>query len=397
MKKKAELNKEIATLRSKALNLLTQGDVTAAKEASDQLEAKLAELESLNDETENNNTFKPINGGTATMTKDKDFIKKVHGAVNQFLRKGWQGMDAEAKTLIKPVDASDTPGQIEGVDSRGGVLVPVETADFVVRESGGVYRLRDRVQNFFPRSKSGKIPMLANPTAGLVAQFDEFPASGINRGQITFGSINYSVKDYGLIIPVSNDLLRDANVDVFAEIMEQFARAQRNTENEFIVAAVNALTSGHEVAITGWQGICKALNSTTPIGSPDKVIITNSDGVNWLDTLTNDNGTPILTQALVDNPRMTFRGYEVIQLSDATLPTATPEQGHDYGAIPFIVGQLYDAAVFVERQNIEIMYNPYADSAFAKNATDVRVTCRLDCQAKFGTAVQKLTYTPAND
>ena len=239
--------------------------------------------------------------------------------------------------------------------------------------------------------------MLSNPEAGLIAQFDEFPASGITKGDIKFGSINYSVKDYGLIVPVSNDLLRDANVDVFAEIMEQFNRAQRNTENAFILAAIDTLTAGEEVVMTDWKDLNKALISTTPIGSPDKVIVTNSDGVAYLDTLTDSQGRPLLTQALVDDPKMRYRGYEVIQLSDASLPTGTPEEGHDYGAVPFIVGNLYDAAMFVERQGLEIMYNPYADSAFQKNATDVRITCRLDCQGKFASAVKKLLWTKEND
>ena len=397
MKKRAELLKVVNGLRKTVVDLMAAGKYDEAKTASDDLAAKLDELETLQETPATSNNLKPISnlGGMTNMnTKEKRL--QVHAAVNQYLRRGWQGMDAEAKTLIKPVDSTDTPGQVEAVDNRGGVLVPVETADYVVRQATGNYRLRTRVQEHFPASKAGKIPLLNNPTAGLVAQFDEFPSAGINKGQVQFGAVNYTVKDYGLIVPVSNDLLRDASVDVFAEIMEQFMRAQVVTENTMILAAIDSAVA-QVTEITDWKGITKALNKTTPIGNPDKVIITNSDGYNWLDTLTDTVGHPILTQALVDNPKRMFRGYEVIQLPDETLPTATPEADHDYGAIPFYVGSLYDAVMFVERQGLEVMYNPYADSAFSKNATDVRVTCRLDAKSKFASAMQKLTYTPAND
>ena len=140
--------------------------------------------------------------------------------------------------------------------------------------------------------------------------------------------------------------------------------------------------------MTGWQDILKELNGTDPVGAVDKVIVTNTDGYNYLDTLTDDQGRPILTQALVDNPRRIFRGYEVIQLPTASLATVE-------GAIPFYVGSLRDAVYLVERQGLTFSYNPYSDSAYSKNATDIRVTCRLDCVTKFASAVKKLTYTPS--
>ena len=77
----------------------------------------------------------------------------------------------------------------------------------------------------------------------------------------------------------------------------------------------------------------------------------------------------------------------------SVLPNTTDSE------IPFYVGSLYDAIAFFEHADggMEISYNPYSDSAFAKNATDVRVVARLDCQTKFSGAIKKLLYTPAED
>lgn len=370
MKRRAELLQEINATRTKVIDLLQAGNVDEAKKFNDELDKLNKIFNELPTETVERKSVK----------MDKNVIKN---AVNAYLHKGWKGMSDEQKTALKPVNSTDTPGQVETVANRGGVLVPVEVSDFVGRMDTGVYRLRTRVSEYFARTLSGKIPLANNPTAGLVAQFDELPASGISKGQITFGSVDWTVKDYGLIVPVSNDLLADAEADVMGVIGEQFYRAQVITENNMILAAIDA--NGAATAASDWTDILKAVNGTAPIGGGDKVIVTNTDGFNYLDTLVDDQKRPILTQALVDDPRRIFRGYEVIQLPNEILATDSTT-----GAIPFYVGSLKDAVYFIERQGLEIAYNPYSDSAYAKNAVDVRVTCRLDCKTKFASAVKKL-------
>ena len=372
MKKKAELLRAINAQRKKVIDLIAGGHVEEAKVANDELSKMNDEFEKLPDE--------PMKGVKAM---DKGMLKK---AVNQYLHKGWSGMDDESKAFLKPINATDSPGQVETVANRGGVFVPVETADFVEMMSTGVYRLRTLVSEYFSRTLSGKIPLANNPIAGLVEMFDEYDTNGISKKDIKFGSVSWQVKDYGVIVPVSSDLIADAEADVMGVIGEVFARAQVNTENQMILAAIDA--NGSATAIADWKDLLKYTNATSPVGG-EKKIVTNSDGYNYLDTLVDDNGRPILTQALVDNPKRIFRGYEVIQLPNDALPTDATT-----GAIPFYVGSFKDAVVFVERKGMEISYNPYSDSAYSKNAVEVRVTCRLDAKTKFASAVKKLEYTP---
>lgn len=371
MKKKAELLQAINAQRKVVLGLLKDGKVDEAKDASDKLETMQVEFDALPEDKPAERTVKPMDR--------KEQIKK---AVNSYLHRGWKGMDDAARQILKAVDATDAPGQVESVANRGGVLVPVETADFVGMMDTGVYRLRTRVSEYFARTLSGKIPLANNPTSGLVEFFNELPASGITKKDIKFGVVDWTVKDYGVIVPVSRDLIADAEADVYGVIAEQFFRAQVITENQLILDAIAANGS---TAIDDWKGILKQLNATAPVGGTDKVVVTNTDGYNYLDTLTDEQGRPILTQALVDNPRRIFRGYEVIQLPNAVLAT------DDTAGIPFIVGSLRDAVYMIERQGLEISYNPWSDSAYSKNAVDVRVTCRLDCKTKFADAAKKLT------
>ena len=375
MKKKAETLKAINQKRKEVLDALTAGNTEQAKTASDELEVLMKNYEAMPTESTAERMVNKM---------DKGVLKK---AVNSYLHKGWHGMSDEEKQVLRADNSTDTPGQVETVANRGGVLVPVETADFVGRMDTGVYRLRKRVSEYFARTLSGKIPLAENPTSGLVQLFDELPASGITKGQMTFASVNWQAKDYGLIVPVSKELLADAEADVMGVLAEQFFRAQVITENNMILTAIDA--NGNATAITDWKDILKHINATAPVGGTDKVVITNTDGYNYLDTLVDDQGRPILTQALVDDPRRIFRGYEVIQLPNAVLATDSTT-----GAIPFYVGSLRDAVYFIERQGLEIEYNPYSDSAFGKNAVDVKITCRMDCKTKFASAVKKLAYTP---
>lgn len=376
MKKKAEVLQAINSQRKQVLDLLTEGKTAEAKEASDKLDVLVKEYDAMPAEALAERKRTSMN---------KEQVKK---AVNAYLHKGFRGMTDEEKQALRPIDATDTPGQVETVANRGGVLVPVEVADFVGRMDTGVYRLRTRVSEYFARTLSGKIPLADNPTTGLVQLFDEYPAGGgISKGQVTFGSVSWQVKDYGLIVPVSSDLMKDAEADIMGVLGEQFFRAQVITEDAMILAAIDA--NGAATAVTNWKDILKAINATAPVGGTDKVVVTNTDGWNYLDTLVDDNGRPVLTQALVDDPKRIFRGYEVIQLPNEVLATDSTT-----GAIPFYVGSLRDAVYFIERQGLEISYNPYSDSAYAKNAVDVRITCRLDCKTKFASAVKKLAYTP---
>lgn len=384
MKKRTELMRAINAKRKTLLDFLNDGKMAEAKAAGDELEKMMNELDTLEDEPSPVNP-KPVNGGK--MMDGKVDVAAVKRAVNKFLHRGWKALDEADRGLLKPVNAVDAPGQVESVPNRGGVLVPVEVADFVARIDTGVYRLRTRVDNYAARSKSGTIPLLNNPTAGLVQFFDELPQGGIQKGDIKFGSVQYNVGDYGLIVPVSNDLMADANADVYGVIAEQFARAQVITEDKMIFDAIDGAVGSVET-MTSWKDLVKGINSVAPVGGTDKVIITNGDGYSYLDTLTDDVGHPILTQALIDNPRQYFRGREVIQIPDEILPTDTD------GGIPFYVGSLRDAVYFIERKGITIDYNPYSDSAYGRNAVDVRVICRLDCKAKFASAVKKFVYTP---
>lgn len=378
MKRKAELMASINEKRKQVLDLLQAGDVDNAKKANDELDKLNKEYNELPIEVERK--LKPMD--------KKEKLMQVRKAVDNYLRRGWNGMSDEDRQVVKPMNTVSTPGNVEDgtIATKGAALVPVETADFVSTMDAGVYRLRDLVQNYFTNTKSGKIPMVANPTDTLT-NFDELPSGGMHKTDVTVSAINFDVDNYGDLIPVSNQLLEDSTSSVFDLISSVFVKKNRNTENALIIAAIQSL--GAATAVHTWQAIADAVNETDPIDGTDKVILTNTDGGSFLaDQVDNDHYVLIQPNAL--SPVKYFRGYRVIQLPKSQLPNAVSD-----GAIPFIVGSLYDAVCFVERRGLVITTNPYGDS-FAQDGTDVRVTARYDCQPKFSGAVKLLAYTPSN-
>ena len=388
-KKRAEILKAINAKRVEILDLLDKNNLIAAKEASVELQKLQADYDA-ECEDKPANHFKPINinGGIATMNKRK----ALNAAVRVMLLRGYNALNDEQKQLLMPVDAIDNPGQVEGVANRGGVLVPVETANVIKEMSTGTVRLRERCDSYQTGTKSGTIPAGENPDDGLT-DFDELPAGGMPVGDEKFSPINFNVHDYGRVTKVSKQLLSDANSDLMGFLTRAFAKRQVNTENARVIATLEAACGATATAVTGWKGIIGAINKSIPLGVVGSaVILTNQDGWDYLDTLTDEQGRPLLTLDLKDHARYTFRGYEVIVVESKFLPTDEDDAttSHTGTGIPFFVGSLWDAVIFIEREGLEIAMSEHA--AFNQNAIAVRVVTRFDVETKFASAMKKVTY-----
>lgn len=380
MKKKAELLQKINAQRKQVLDLLQANNIDEAKKASDELEKLQKDFDAMPDDS--------VQAGKGKAMDKKEKMLQIKKAVNTFLRRGWQGMSDEDRQLVRAVDATGSPAQVESTSvQKGGALVPVETADFAMTMNAGVYRLRDKVFNYFANTKSGKIPMVSNPSDTLT-NFDEYPSTGMHITDVTINSVDFNCADYGDIVPVSNDLLEDETTSVIDIVAQVFNKKNRNTENSLIINAIKSL--GAATAVHTWQEIDSAINATDPVDGTDKVIITNTDGGDIL-AQTVDNNHYLLVQPDMTNPRKYWRGYEVIQLPKTLLPNDITDS-----SVPFIVGSLYDAVCFVERRGLVVTANPFGAS-FAKNGTDIRISARYDCKTKFAGAVKLLAYTPAED
>ena len=258
-----------------------------------------------------------------------------------------------------------TPGQVGATPEKGGYLVPEEQMTQLREYRKAYTALKPFCNVQTANSTSGKAPTLGDETGKLI-QFDEL--TDINKDDISFGQITYSIKDYGDIIPVSNQILQDADVNLMQVIGQRFARKAINTENAEILGLLSGLSA---TAITGYKQLMKALNvDLDPSYYAGARIFTNQDGFQWLAELEDGQKRPLLVPDVAAPDTYRFRGKEVVVLSNNTLASNAAKK-----TIPFYVGSMADYVAFFQRLGVEVAVSQ--EAGFVQYSTLIRAVERF--------------------
>ena len=266
------------------------------------------------------------------------------------------------------------PGQIESISEYGGYLVPEEQLT-TIREYRKAYaQLKDCCHVIYANSTKGKWPTLGEET-GLLLNFTEM--TSIKESDFEFGQADYEIADYGDIIPVSNQLIADANVNILSIVGQRLARKVVNTENSLILSKLAALKA---TTISSFQGLNKALiKDLDPVYWANAKIFTNQDGFLWLSNLVDAQQRPLLQPDVVEPNVYRYRGKPVVVLPNSILANTTTTGSSPTTTAPFYIGNLSDYLMFFERQGVEIATS--TEYLFAKYATALR------CVVRFGVAL----------
>lgn len=183
-----------------------------------------------------------------------------------------------------------------------------------------------------------------------------------------FERLDYEIEKYAGYFPVTNELLADSDANITNTIIQWIGDESRVTANKLIL---NVIKTKAETKLEGLNGIKKALNVT--LGSAFKAtskIITNDDGLQYLDTLKDGNGRyilqadPIIPMSMWLCAGATKVPVEVIPNSDM------PSTGNK---APFIIGDLKEGIVFWDRQLMSIKMSDIASigdlNAFEEDLT----------------------------
>lgn len=361
MRKSIELRKELDALKNRIQTLQGEDKIQEAK-------ALLPELEDLKNQVavaealEESSTPSPIyvQGG---IVKDAKVENRI---LNKLLmNRALTEEEKEYLDLTQCVkNAAGTPGQVGATDEKGGYLIPDEQYNRILEFRRQYTELKTFCTVRAAGSRHGVQPAVGEETAKLTA-FDEL--NEINQSDIDFSQITYDIKSYGDIIPVARELLQDTDVDLVGLIGRRFARKAVNTENDQILTLVKqkSATEGAD-----YKAIQTALNKTLdPEISATARIFTNQSGFDYLDSLTDTNGRPLLTVSLADPAQRLFKGRPITVLKDTLL-------AGDSGKLPFIVGSMADYVHFFERAGVEVATS--MEAGFTKNAVLFR------CIERFG-------------
>ena len=181
-----------------------------------------------------------------------------------------------------------------------------------------------------------------------------------------FERLDYEIEKYAGYFPVTNELLADSDANI--TLIQWIGDESRVTANKLIL---NVIKTKAETKLEGLNGIKKALNVT--LGSAFKAtskIITNDDGLQYLDTLKDGNGRYIL-QADPITPMSMWLCAGATKVPVEVIPNSDmPSTGNK---APFIIGDLKEGIVFWDRQLMSIKMSDIASigdlNAFEEDLT----------------------------
>lgn len=196
----------------------------------------------------------------------------------------------------------------------GGALIPEELLA-PVKVPEDVIDLARIVKVVKVNSGAGKYPVIkkSGSTMTSVAEL----AANPELAKPTITEVPYDIETYRGYIPVSQEVIDDADYDVAGLIAEEIADQELNTRNAAIAAVLKTATAK---AVTGLDGLKEVFNVDLKKAYNAKAVISASL-YNVLDTLKDNDGRYLLqTDITVASGKRLF-GNEVVVLDDDIIGT----------------------------------------------------------------------------
>lgn len=398
-----EIHDDAAKLAAMAMDD-TQKDEDVAKQRG-ALDAKVARLNALQAAYnarlgEDAGNLQPAGDHAQERTriellKSREYARAFAHAIRTGARPGHDMSAAQHKILYDAltIGGGSTPGE------DGGFLVPEEIDHAIHEYSRAVMPLADLLGQMTVNSNSGWFPVVTNPSKGMTKMGSEVTQITTSE-QPEFKRVSYVLSTYADWLPISNELASDEVSNLFGYISNFYARKYVLTRNELALAALDKLTAGAIKKTDDALVLLKtALNvELDPEISVLSTILTNQSGFNYLDSLKDDNGRPLLMPDPTQSTGYLFKGRPVKVASNAVLPNRTvTDTGATKGDYyPIYVGNFEQYATLFTRQALELASTDVGGSAFRTNSIEVRGIARLDCQIfDAAAAVKKEIFIPA--
>ena len=355
---------EAKTAEAKSFMSGENKDVSKANELMNEVDALKSEYETEKRIYEAEKA-KGIEGATAHDGADVPEKKELTG--EQIVAK-------EVRSIMTRVADKDL---VESVDADGGYTVPEDIVTRVNHYPEIVYSFLDDISVENVTTNKGARTYQKKADTEAFIDLDENGAITKKIAAPQFERITYAIQDRAGFMPVSNDLIHDSDANITGIVTEWLGRANIATANEKILAIIEAKEA---VALDGVAGIKEVVNVT--LGQAYKAgakIITNDDGLNYLDTLVDLNGRPLLNPDPTDAAKLQLRCGTVVVPIKVVPNKAFPSEGTK---IPFVIGDLKAGIRKYNRQSMSLNASDVAVlgdfNAFAMNMTLIRAILRDD-------------------
>lgn len=268
----------------------------------------------------------------------------------------------------------------EGTPADGGYAVPEDILTLIEKRREAKSSLIDLVSTEPVKTNKGSRTYKKRSQQTGFTKVGEGAKIGI-KNTPAFERIDYEIEKYAGYFPVTNELLEDSDQNIVNELVEWIGDESRVTRNKLIIEAIK---TNDEVEINGLDGIKNALNVTLGQAfKPTSSIITNDDGLQYLDTLKDTEGKYIL-QPDPANPMVQKICAGATTVPLVVLPNADLETSEN--KIPLIIGDLYEGIKFWDRKKMNIKMSDIAQigelNAYEEDLTIFRAIEREDVSVK---------------
>jgi len=252
------------------------------------------------------------------------------------------GKELEVREAIKGYVRSKGTVRAGFTSVEGGALIPVEllAPKKALKDKIDLTKFINIVK---VNSGSGKYPFIAG-AGGVMVTVAELAANPeLAKPVIT--EVTYDISTYRGYVPISQEVIDDADYDVTGLIAENIQDQDFNTKN---LAISTVLKTAIAKAVTGLDGIVTLLNTGFKDAYSVKLFITKSL-YNALDLLKDLDGRYLLQPDPTVASGKAIKGHEVVPLDDTVI-------GALAGDLKGFVGDAKEFATLFDRQQASVKW-----------------------------------------
>ena len=339
---------EIVAKTDELKSVLNTEDLEKARE----IRAEIDTLKSQKEEVENNlKTYEIAEEGAgmeATVEKHevKADGKTYRDSVNEWVRTKGAVADSnlklEGKNLLIPMNEAVNPTQDGLKKAETEKVTSKEIVTTPMREVKTVLDLKQFATIHKAAKGEGSYPILKHATSKMasVEELEKNPA----LAKPEFTDVPWKVKTYRGAIPLSQEAIDDADVDLLAIVAEAANQIKVNTTNDAIGGVLKTFEAKEATDLDAIKAI---LNVDLDPAYNMSFVVTQSF-YQKLDTLKDKNGRYLLQDSIVSASGKAFLGHPVFVVSDTTLGAT--------GEAKAFIGDVQRAVLFADRQELGLRW-----------------------------------------
>lgn len=347
---KASINSLSATIADKTAqvkNALEADDLEKARTIKNEIDTAKEELKTAKADLELFEATKVSGGaenktGREIETDDMTYRDKVNAflhskgtVVNEGLR-----FDGKDEVLIAMNEITPTTDGVKKTDTTK--VTSEELVTTPIREIKTTVDLKPFTTIYPAKKASGKYPILKKATSKMVsvAELEKNPA----LAKPEFEQVDWSVETYRGAIPVSQESVDDADVDLISIVAETVGQIKVNTTNAAIADVLKSFTPK---TVANVDDIKKILNVELD-PAYDVAFVVSQSFYQILDTLKDKNGRYLLQDSITAVTGKVLLGKPVFVLSDEILGAS--------GEAKAFVGDFKRGVLFADRKDLGLRW-----------------------------------------